>query len=132
MAEATHRMGLHRIENKQRLVTAPRAPRWQPRSCGRLSIALSSLACCILRLERASFLTGICHTLRLSSMGAVRKITINVPADVLDDATRITGKGVTATVIEGLAEIRQREMRSALRRLKGKVRFELDLTKTRR
>jgi hypothetical protein len=65
-------------------------------------------------------------------MGAIRKITINVPADVLDNATRITGKGVTATVIEGLTELRQREMRSALRRLKGKVRFDLDLTKTRR
>jgi hypothetical protein len=65
-------------------------------------------------------------------MSAVRKITVNVPADVLDDATRITGKGVTDTVIEGLAELRRREMRSALRGLKGKVRFELDLTRTRR
>jgi hypothetical protein len=65
-------------------------------------------------------------------MGAVRKITVNVPAEVLDAATRITGKGVTATVIEGLTELRKREMRSALRRLKGKVRFELDLEQTRR
>ena len=65
-------------------------------------------------------------------MGAVRKITVNVPADVLDEATRITGKGVTATVIEGLTELRRRDMRSALRRLKGKVRFSLDLEATRR
>jgi hypothetical protein len=65
-------------------------------------------------------------------MGAVRKITVNVPVEVLDAATRITGKGVTATVIEGLTELRKREMRSALRRLKGKVRFELDLEQTRR
>jgi hypothetical protein len=65
-------------------------------------------------------------------MSAVRKITVNIPADVLDAATRITGKGVTATVLEGLTELRKREMRSALRRLKGKVRFELDLEATRR
>ena len=63
---------------------------------------------------------------------ATRKITVNVPVDVLDDATRATGKGVTATVIEGLTELRKREMRSALRRLKGKVRFDLDLDETRR
>lgn len=65
-------------------------------------------------------------------MGAVRKITVNVPAEVLDEATRITGKGVTDTVIEGLTELRRRRMRSALRALRGKVRFELDLARTRR
>ena len=65
-------------------------------------------------------------------MTTVRKITVNVPSEVLDAATRITGKGVTATVIEGLAELRKRGMRSALRRLKGKVRFDLDLEATRR
>jgi len=65
-------------------------------------------------------------------MGALRKITVNVPSDVLDAATRITGKGVTATVVEGLAELRRREMRSALRGLKGRVRFQLDLEETRR
>ena len=78
-------------------------------------------------------MTSVCHTLILLGMsGATRKITVNVPADVLDDATRATGKGVTATVIEGLAELRKRELRSALRRLKGKVKFELDLDETRR
>lgn len=58
-------------------------------------------------------------------MSARRKITVNVPADVLADATRVTGKGITDTIIEGLLELRRRDMRSALRRLKGKVRFEL-------
>ena len=63
---------------------------------------------------------------------AVRKITVNVPAKILAEATRLTGKGVTATVIEGLTELSRREMRSVLRGLKGKVRFELDLAETRR
>lgn len=80
-----------------------------------------------------SDLTIVCHTIILFAMaGATRKITVNVPADVLDEATRATGKGVTATVIEGLTELRKRELRSALRRLKGKVKFELDLDETRR
>ena len=43
-----------------------------------------------------------------------------------------TAKGATTPVTEGVAELRQRKKRSALRRLKGKVRFDLDLSDTRR
>jgi hypothetical protein len=61
-----------------------------------------------------------------------KKITVNVPADLLENAVRITGRGVTPTVIEGLAELERRAKRSALRALRGKMRFELDLNETRR
>ncbi len=61
-----------------------------------------------------------------------RKITVNVPVGVLENAVKITGKGVTSTVVEGLQELERRAKRSALRALRGKVRFELDLRKTRR
>ncbi len=64
--------------------------------------------------------------------GRTRKITVNVPARVLDNAVKITGKGVTSTVIEGLEELERRAKRSALRALRGKVKFELDLEDTRR
>ena len=62
----------------------------------------------------------------------MRKVTVNLPAKSLENAMRITGKGLTPTLIEGLAEIERRAKRSALRGLKGKVRFELDLNETRR
>jgi hypothetical protein len=62
----------------------------------------------------------------------LRKITVNVPAETLENATRITGKGVTPTIIEGLEELERRAKRSALRALRGKVRFDLDLAATRR
>jgi hypothetical protein len=62
----------------------------------------------------------------------VRKITVNVPVEVLENATRVTGKGVTLTVVEGLREIERRAKRSALRALRGRIRFELDLDETRR
>jgi len=62
----------------------------------------------------------------------LRKVTVNLPAKSLENAMRITGKGLTPTLIEGLAEIERRAKRSALRGLKGKVRFELDLNETRR
>jgi hypothetical protein len=61
-----------------------------------------------------------------------RKITVNVPVHVLENAVKVTGKGVTLTVIEGLEELDRRAKRSALRALRGKVRFELDLEDTRR
>jgi hypothetical protein len=62
----------------------------------------------------------------------VRKVTVNLPVKALDNAMKITGKGLTPTLIEGLAEIERRAKRSALRDLQGKVRFELVLDETRR
>jgi hypothetical protein len=78
-------------------------------------------------------LTRSRRMLILSAMnGRTRKITVNVPVRVLENAVKITGKGVTLTVIEGLEELDRRAKRSALRALRGKVRFELDLEETRR
>jgi hypothetical protein len=64
--------------------------------------------------------------------GASKKITVNVPAATLAHAMRITGKGITETLLEGLREIERREGRASLRKLRGKVEFDLDLNKTRR
>jgi hypothetical protein len=61
-----------------------------------------------------------------------KKVTVNVPVDTLANAVRLTGKGITPTIIEGLHEIEKRAKRSALRVLRGKVRFALDLEETRR
>lgn len=61
-----------------------------------------------------------------------RKVTVNLPEDALDRAMRITGKGITDTLIDGLREIERRRDRSALRKMRGRVRFELDLERTRR
>lgn len=61
-----------------------------------------------------------------------KKVTVNLPADTLQRARRITGKSITQTLIEGLQEIERREKRSALIKLQGKVKFDIDLSKTRR
>ena len=63
---------------------------------------------------------------------AVRKITVNVPEKLLDSALELTGRGITETIIAGLIEIEKREKRQALRLLRGKVNFDLDLEKTRK
>jgi hypothetical protein len=65
-------------------------------------------------------------------MSEARKITVNLPRDALARAQRLTGKGVTATLVEALAALDQKAKRTALRRLSGKIAFDLDLEKTRR
>ena len=63
---------------------------------------------------------------------AVRKITVNLPEATLARAQAATRKGITATLIEALEALDRQERRSALRAMRGKVRFDLDLDKTRR
>ncbi len=61
-----------------------------------------------------------------------KKITANIPAKLLARAQQMTGLGITETLVAGLEELERSKQRSALRALRGKVRFELDLERTRR
>ncbi len=62
----------------------------------------------------------------------VRKITVNVPEKLLSNALESTGQGITETIIAGLIEIEKRERQQALRLLRGKIAFDLDLERTRK
>ncbi len=63
---------------------------------------------------------------------AVKKITANIPAKLLAKAQARTGLGITETLIAGLEEIERAQQRATLRELRGRVKFELNLEKTRR
>ena len=63
---------------------------------------------------------------------AVKKITASIPAKLLARAQDTTGLGITETLILGLEEIERAHKRSALRALRGRVKFELNFEKTRR
>lgn len=65
-------------------------------------------------------------------MAGVRKITANLPRETLARAQRLTGKGVTATLIDALEALDRSAKRNALRQLRGKISFDLDLERTRR
>lgn len=56
-------------------------------------------------------------------MGTVRKITIEVPADLLKKAQDASGTGLTQTVRRGLQLLAASQTYDRLLRLKGKVRF---------
>jgi hypothetical protein len=62
----------------------------------------------------------------------VKKVTANIPTKLLAKAQDTTGLGITETLILGLEELERSHKRSALRGLRGRVKFELDLEKTRR
>jgi Bacterial antitoxin of type II TA system, VapB len=58
-------------------------------------------------------------------MGEKRKITVEVPEDLLASAQAFTGKGVTSTVREGLRELVSIQAQREARKLRGKVKFSM-------
>ena len=60
-------------------------------------------------------------------MGATRKVTIEVPAELLRRARRSTGEGITATVRRGLELVAARSAYEDLRRLRGTVKLAIDV-----
>jgi len=56
-------------------------------------------------------------------MRAARKITIEVPADLLEKAQRESGTGITGTVRAGLELVAASHAYARLRSLRGKVKF---------
>ncbi|HXZ67370.1 MAG TPA: hypothetical protein VEH07_02155 [Alphaproteobacteria bacterium] len=55
----------------------------------------------------------------------MRKITVEVPTDLLEKAQEETGHGVTDTVREGLELLQRRRAYRRLKELRGKVKFSM-------
>lgn len=60
-------------------------------------------------------------------METARKITVEVPPELLKKAQRATGGGVTQTVRMGLQLVAASQASARLRQLRGKVRFSRTL-----
>jgi len=60
-------------------------------------------------------------------MKTARKITVEVPADLLERAQRAGGTGITQTVRTGLQLVAASQTFSRLRQMRGKVRFSRTL-----
>jgi hypothetical protein len=56
-------------------------------------------------------------------METARKITVEVPLDLLEKAQRASGTGITQTVRTGLQLVAASRTYACLRHLRGKVRF---------
>ncbi len=60
-------------------------------------------------------------------MGNAKKITVHVQEELLKKAQKSTGQGITETIRRGLQLVAASESYEALRRLRGKVKFSVDL-----
>ena len=56
-------------------------------------------------------------------MDSARKITVEVPQELLEKAQRASGSGITQTVRTGLQLVAASQAYARLRQLRGKVRF---------
>ena len=61
-----------------------------------------------------------------------RKITLEIPEDLLRKAQQSTGEGVTATVRRGLELLAASTAYTELRKLRGKVKFSIKLKQLRK
>lgn len=50
-----------------------------------------------------------------------KRITANLPADLLEKALELTGAGITETLVEGLEALLKRGTLEKARRLQGKI-----------
>jgi len=60
-----------------------------------------------------------------------RRITANLPDDLLESAMQVTGKGITETLIEGLEQVQRRRFYERALALRGKLQLSIDLEETR-
>lgn len=61
----------------------------------------------------------------------VKRITANLPEDLVREATEATGKGITETLIQGLRLVRRSVAFEKASALKGKLDLEIDLEASR-
>jgi hypothetical protein len=63
--------------------------------------------------------------------GAVRRITANLPAHLLEEAMKASSKGITETLVEGLEMVRRRRAFQLAEALRGKLHLKIDLDESR-
>ena len=62
---------------------------------------------------------------------AAKRITANLPEDLLADAMKVTRKGITETLVEGLRLVRRSRGYEKAMSLRGKVQLDIDLEASR-
>jgi hypothetical protein len=64
-------------------------------------------------------------------MNRTRRVTANLPEELLEEAMRATGGGITETLTEGLRLVRRTRAYPKAMALKGKLRLRVDLDASR-
>lgn len=64
-------------------------------------------------------------------MGKARRVTVNLPEDLLHEAMEISGKGITDTLVDGLRLVRQSRAHGRARALRDRLNLDIDLDQSR-
>jgi hypothetical protein len=67
----------------------------------------------------------------ISMFNMMRRITANLPEDLLRDAMAVTEKGITDTIVDGLRRVRQARAFAKAQALRGRVSLKIDLEESR-
>jgi hypothetical protein len=62
---------------------------------------------------------------------SARRVTANLPAELLQEAMTVTGQGITETLVEGLKLVRRSGAFKKAMRLHGKIQLDVDLEESR-
>jgi hypothetical protein len=65
-------------------------------------------------------------------MRSTRKVTVELPGELLRQAQRTTGAGITATIRRGLELVAAGRAYEELRKLRGKLTLTIDLEELRK
>jgi len=67
------------------------------------------------------------YSRQYSGMDRIKRITANLPEDLIKEAVSVTGKNLTDTLIEGLRMVKRTAAFEKAQKLKGKLKLEIDL-----
>lgn len=83
-------------------------------------------------MQRATMvLTDVMSSVSISDMTAIKRITANLPEELLQEALAMTGKGITETLVEGLELVRRAQAFETAMSLRGKVQLDIDIEELR-
>lgn len=68
---------------------------------------------------------------RMTSKPKIRRVTANLPAELLEEACHVSGAGVTETITQGLCLVKRGGALAKASRLRGRLKLELDLQASR-
>jgi hypothetical protein len=67
----------------------------------------------------------------MASRPAIKRITVNLPRRLLEQAAEVTGAGTTETIVQGLELLSRRRAYAKAMALKGKLDLRIDLEASR-